>query len=80
MEVGGSTELVANGSFESDDISNWSVLSWTGQTLKVIEDATSGIEEVTVTEKPDAIYDLSGRRVVTPRKGIYIVNGKAVVF
>ena len=80
MEVGGSVEMVANGSFESDDISNWSVLSWTGQTLKVIEDATSGIKQVTVSEKPDVIYDLSGRRVTTPQKGVYIVNGKAVIF
>jgi hypothetical protein len=80
MEVGGFVEMVANGSFESDDISNWSVLSWTGQTLKVIEDATSGIKQVTVTERPDVIYDLSGRRVTTPQKGVYIVNGKAVIF
>jgi hypothetical protein len=56
------------------------VLSWTGQTLKVIEDATSGIKQVTVTERPDVIYDLSGRRVTTPQKGVYIVNGKAVIF
>ena len=30
-------------------------------------------------EKMSAIYDLSGRRVVKPTKGLYIVNGKKVV-
>ena len=30
-------------------------------------------------EKMNAIYDLSGRRVVKPTKGLYIVNGKKVV-
>lgn len=80
MEVGGQTEMVANGGFESDNISNWSVLSWTGQTLSVEEDATSAIKQVTASEKPAAIYDLSGRKVKSPQKGVYIVNGKAVVF
>ena len=28
----------------------------------------------------DAIYDLSGRRVAKPGKGLYIVGGRKVVF
>ena len=37
-----------------------------------------GIESVT-TESRQNIYDLSGRRVLNARKGLYIVNGKKVV-
>ena len=39
-----------------------------------------GHTEITdITEKADAIYDLQGRRVENPKKGLYIVNGKKVV-
>jgi hypothetical protein len=31
------------------------------------------------TDKADAIYDLQGRKVEKPKKGLYIVNGKKVV-
>jgi hypothetical protein len=31
------------------------------------------------TEMADAIYDLQGRRIEKPKKGLYIVNGKKVV-
>lgn len=41
---------------------------------------TDAISELT-SDKPanNVIYDLSGRRVVKPTKGLYIVNGKKVV-
>ena len=31
------------------------------------------------TAKSDVVYDLSGRKVVNPTKGLYIVDGKKVV-
>jgi hypothetical protein len=31
------------------------------------------------TDKADAIYDLLGRKVEKPKKGLYIVNGRKVV-
>ena len=31
-------------------------------------------------QQPTAVYDLQGRRVLNPTKGIYIVNGKKVLF
>lgn len=80
MEEGGSVEMIANGSFDSDDISNWSVLSWTGQTMKVEEDATTAIQKIAAGKQKDVIYDLSGRRVKNPGKGVYIVNGKTMVY
>lgn len=42
---------------------------------------TTAIENVpTATdEADDAIYDLNGRRVTTPTKGIYIKNGKKII-
>jgi hypothetical protein len=30
-------------------------------------------------KKDNAVYDLQGRRVVNPTKGLYIVNGKKVI-
>lgn len=45
------------------------------------DDTPTGIRDVMDDEadKPTVIYDLSGRRVTKPGKGIYIVNGKKVV-
>ena len=42
---------------------------------------TTGINNVqpSVEKKNDVIYDLQGRRVTNPSRGIYIVNGKKVV-
>lgn len=43
-------------------------------------DGTTGINAtINDTVNDNAIFDLSGRRVVNPTKGIYIVNGKKVV-
>lgn len=41
----------------------------------------TGVEGVEVEEagKTAAIYDLSGRHVASPKKGLYIVNGKKVI-
>ncbi|MBO5698734.1 MAG: hypothetical protein J6R79_01855 [Bacteroidaceae bacterium] len=44
------------------------------------EEGTTGIEETTVnTQESTVIYDLQGRRVTHPTKGMYIVNGKKVI-
>jgi len=80
MEEGGATEMIANGSFDSDDISNWSVLSWTGQSLKIDEDNFTGIETKVVTGKSNDIYDLTGRKVKNPQRGAYITGGKIVIY
>lgn len=39
----------------------------------------TSIEEVISGFQNNAVYDLNGRRVTTPEKGIYIVNGKKVI-
>ncbi|MBR5687503.1 MAG: hypothetical protein IKX36_06050 [Prevotella sp.] len=82
MEKGTTNEMVVNGSFESDDLSKWSVISWGGQSMKIEEIAASGIEDIRI-EMPTngVIYDLSGRRVdaANAHKGIYIINGKKVI-
>ena len=44
------------------------------------EDGTTVIEHSTLNSQPSTlIYDLMGRRVLNPTKGVYIVNGKKVV-
>ena len=47
-----------------------------------IDDQTTAIKEVEREKKAvdNAIYDLQGRRVEHPTHGIYIVNGKKVIF
>ena len=53
------------------------------QTLRlrfVNSDGTTGIIELPTTALPASVYDLSGRRVEKATKGVYIVNGKKVIF
>lgn len=47
----------------------------------IFADDATGVENIEAagTEKAAAIYDLSGRRVSSPKKGIYIVNGVKVI-
>jgi len=44
-----------------------------------IDEDADGIEEIegeNMAGNEKAIYDLSGRRIVSPRSGMYIMNGK----
>lgn len=45
----------------------------------VFRGETTGIKDVTVETANDDMYDLQGRRIVNPDKGVYIKNGKKVV-
>ena len=52
------------------------------QARYLISTETTAIEKVpaATSNGDDAIYDLHGRRVTTPTKGIYIKNGKKIVY
>lgn len=41
---------------------------------------TTGINKLTQQRGKQAMYDLQGRRVEKPSKGIYVVNGKRIVY
>lgn len=45
------------------------------------DEEVTGIENLTpaLSEGEEAVYDLQGRRVAQPTKGLYIVNGKKVI-
>ena len=46
----------------------------------ILADEVSGIEKhAVVAEDDNTVYDLQGRKVDNPTKGIYIINGKKVV-
>ena len=48
----------------------------------VVSDETTGIKEnyeLEIMNSDDAVYDLQGRKVKNPGKGLYIVNGKKVL-
>ena len=45
----------------------------------MLDDETTGIASVKVTQSTEQVYDLQGRRVAQPTKGLYIVNGKKMI-
>ncbi len=63
-------EFFAN---DANDPSIEAIVTWT------IEEK-DGINEITnITVNGNVIYDLNGRRVANPNKGIYIINGKKTI-
>ena len=82
---GSDAEMVVNGNFEDNDLSNWAVLSYAGQSMSIKEmDNPLDISIVSIegTQKfTKDIYDLQGRIVNNGqlKKGIYIINGKKVI-
>ena len=63
-------------------VSNWKTNQQGASEVKIMvfdEENETGIE--TLTEETDmSVYDLQGRRVEKPARGMYIVNGKKVMF
>ncbi len=43
------------------------------------DNETTGISNIIIAGESDNYYDLQGRRIETPKKGLYIKNGKKVV-
>ena len=50
-----------------------------GWTIKIEEGITNGVNVLKVNNADNAVYDLQGRRVLNPTKGLYIVNGRKVI-
>lgn len=47
------------------------------KTYALVKEEESAIEQIEITESAsDAIYDLQGRRVTAPSRGLYIINGR----
>ena len=66
------------GYFEFDDVLA-SMETAASKVKMVFRDETTGIKDVIVKTSNDDMYDLQGRRIVNPDKGVYIKNGKKVV-
>ena len=50
------------------------------QMTMIFDDETTGVQQIQSNVKSNGeYYDLQGRRVLTPTRGLYIVNGKKVV-
>ena len=47
--------------------------------LLIKADGTTGIDAIRTEIENGNVYDLNGRQVKTPRKGVYIINGRKVV-
>lgn len=64
---------VLSAALNSDTAANGISVVW--------DESVTGIHEATLpSDASSAIYDLQGRRVTKPGKGIYIVNGKKTIF
>lgn len=50
------------------------------QMTMIFDDETTGVQQIQSNVKSNGeYYDLQGRRVLTPTRGLYIVNGKKVI-
>ena len=47
--------------------------------LLIKADGTTGIDAISTEAENGNVYDMNGRQVKTPRKGVYIINGKKVM-
>ncbi|UPS44046.1 hypothetical protein M1D30_10760 [Prevotella sp. E15-22] len=83
-KIGRTTKALKPGRcyFTREDSGNFA-RSFGGATIEFIdEDGTTAINEHELNESHElsgAVYNLQGRRVENPTKGLYIVNGKKVV-
>lgn len=50
-----------------------------GRSFIGFDGETTGINNVNVNENENRVFDLQGRRVAQPTKGMYIVNGRKVI-
>ena len=50
-----------------------------GMQLEFIDDVSTGLRQMPISENADAIFDLQGRKVHNPVRGLYIKNGKKVI-
>ncbi len=70
-------------SFDIDQRLSYSLSAGTMKSpVRLSAPVVTGIDSISndATDNDSVIYDLNGRRVVRPTKGIYIVNGKKLVF
>lgn len=72
----GSTKMKAfRGYFELADVIDYELAA---ARITMIESETTGITEYRSKMSDDTYYDLQGRKVEAPRKGVYIVNGSKI--
>ena len=84
VNVGGSQQMIIDGWSIPDGGNSCSIIPVgefdSATALKAINDFVTGIEEVKGKDREvKTIYDLQGREVTIPTKGIYIINGKKVL-
>ena len=70
---------MASGAFDAYSASEGYTANYSNHFRIDVVDADTGVDEVKAENGTvKAIYDLQGRKVDTPSKGIYIINGKKV--
>ena len=75
----GSIIILSSGAFDAYSASEGYTANYSNHFRIDVVDVETGIEEVkSESGEIIGIYDLQGRKVDTPSKGIYIINGKKV--
>ena len=76
----GKTYLTMNPGGDYDIIGSSSLINASTWVIRTVEFNNTAIEEVEIENEEDGtIYDLTGRKVDFPGKGIYIIDGKKVI-
>ena len=76
----GSLIVLASGAFDAYSASEGYTSGYSNLFRIDVTDVDTGIDEVKGDEgKVNGVYDLQGRKIETPEKGIYIINGKKVL-
>ncbi|MBR2319005.1 MAG: DUF4091 domain-containing protein [Bacteroidaceae bacterium] len=76
----GSIIILAAGDYDSWDDTEAYTANYSNLFRIDVLDAETGVEEVdSECEGTEVVYDLLGRRVENPTKGLYIINGKKVL-
>lgn len=71
-------ELKISGAFHYGDLPNMTQMNFDFSGKRDKSTGISGVK-VGANDKEDRIFDLQGRRVYAPQKGLYIINGKKVL-
>lgn len=77
-EVGYTSNKVNN---RDDKLAFWNGGADAGSTLQIrfaMKSAVVGIDDIVSERECVGIYDLMGRKVINPERGIYIINGKKI--
>ncbi len=82
ITIFGATDLVLNAAGTTGKLIDWIYIQSDDADIEeiVIPDGIKAVAEEATEQKLTGIYDLAGRKVAAPKKGLYIIDGKKVLY